>query len=96
MGAFADFEHSPIRERREREGIALAQQRGAYKRQTKTLERATLGLSSPGWASNGTTSHAWPLTSPRTHLGAPFRRLASHENFSTTFGDGLADIRSNG
>ncbi|MFX1822189.1 recombinase family protein [Pseudarthrobacter sp. CC4] len=42
MGAFAEFERSLIRER-QREGIALAQQRGAYKGRKKTLtpERAT-------------------------------------------------------
>src|SRR5215217_7670927 len=41
MGAFAEFERSLIRER-QREGIALAQQRGVYKGRKKTLtpERA--------------------------------------------------------
>lgn len=41
MGAFAEFERSLIRER-QREGIALAQQRGAYTGRKKTLtpERA--------------------------------------------------------
>jgi DNA invertase Pin-like site-specific DNA recombinase len=41
MGAFAEFERSLIRER-QREGIALAKQRGAYKGREKTLtpERA--------------------------------------------------------
>jgi DNA invertase Pin-like site-specific DNA recombinase len=41
MGAFAEFERSLIRER-QREGIALAQQRGAYRGRKKTLtpERA--------------------------------------------------------
>jgi DNA invertase Pin-like site-specific DNA recombinase len=41
MGAFAEFERSPIRER-QREGIVLAKQRGAYKGRKKTLspERA--------------------------------------------------------
>jgi DNA invertase Pin-like site-specific DNA recombinase len=41
MGAFAEFERSLIRER-QREGIALAKQRGAYKGRKKTLtpERA--------------------------------------------------------
>lgn len=41
MGAFADFERSLIRER-QREGIALTKQRGAYKgrKKTFTLERA--------------------------------------------------------
>jgi DNA invertase Pin-like site-specific DNA recombinase len=41
MGAFAEFERSLIRER-QREGIALAKQRGAYKRRKKFLtpERA--------------------------------------------------------
>ena len=36
MGAFAEFERRLIRER-QREGIALAQQRGAYKGRRKTL-----------------------------------------------------------
>jgi DNA invertase Pin-like site-specific DNA recombinase len=42
MGAFAEFERSLIRER-QREGIALAKQRGAYKGRKKTLtpERAS-------------------------------------------------------
>ena len=42
MGAFAEFERSLIRER-QREGIALAKQRGAYKGRKKTLtpDRAT-------------------------------------------------------
>ena len=41
MGAFAEFERALIRER-QREGIALAQQRGVYKGRKKTLtpERA--------------------------------------------------------
>jgi hypothetical protein len=41
MGAFAEFERSLIRER-QKEGIALAKQRGAYKGRKKTLtpERA--------------------------------------------------------
>ncbi len=40
MGAFAEFERSLIRER-QREGIVLAKQRGAYKgRKTLTPERA--------------------------------------------------------
>ncbi|MDQ1060407.1 DNA invertase Pin-like site-specific DNA recombinase [Arthrobacter globiformis] len=41
MGAFAEFERSLIRER-QREGIALAKHRGAYKGRKKTLtqERA--------------------------------------------------------
>jgi DNA invertase Pin-like site-specific DNA recombinase len=41
MGAFAEFERSLIRER-QREGIALAKQRGAYKGRKRTLtpERA--------------------------------------------------------
>ncbi|MCM0616482.1 recombinase family protein [Paenarthrobacter sp. TYUT067] len=42
MGAFAEFERSLIKER-QREGIALAKQRGAYRGRKKTLtpERAT-------------------------------------------------------
>lgn len=53
MGAFAEFERSLIRER-QREGIALAKQRGAYKGRKKTLtpersaelvQRASSGVS---------------------------------------------------
>ena len=36
MGAFAEFERSLIRER-QREGITLAQQRGAYRGRKKSL-----------------------------------------------------------
>ncbi|MGJ0514813.1 MAG: recombinase family protein [Methylomicrobium sp.] len=36
MGAFAEFERALIRER-QREGIALAKQRGAYRRRKKAL-----------------------------------------------------------
>ena len=36
MGAFAEFERSLIRER-QREGVALAKQRGAYKGRKKVL-----------------------------------------------------------
>ena len=43
MGAFAEFERALIRER-QREGIALAKQRGAYRGRKKSLssERALL------------------------------------------------------
>ena len=37
MGAFAEFERSLIRER-QREGIALARQRGAYRGRTRALD----------------------------------------------------------
>ena len=49
MGAFAEFERSLIKER-QREGIALAQQRGVYKGRKKTLtpERAAELVSRPG------------------------------------------------
>jgi DNA invertase Pin-like site-specific DNA recombinase len=55
MGAFAEFERSLISER-QREGIALAKQRGAYKGRQKTLTperaaelvgRAGTGVSKP-------------------------------------------------
>jgi DNA invertase Pin-like site-specific DNA recombinase len=46
MGAFAEFERSLIRER-QREGIALAKQRGAYKGRKKTLHRN----GPPNWSS---------------------------------------------
>jgi DNA invertase Pin-like site-specific DNA recombinase len=42
MGAFAEFERSLIRER-QREGIALAKQRGAYKGRKKTLSSERAG-----------------------------------------------------
>jgi DNA invertase Pin-like site-specific DNA recombinase len=38
MGAFAEFERALIRER-QREGIALAKQRGAYRGRKKSLSR---------------------------------------------------------
>src|SRR2546428_10856239 len=41
MGAFAEFERSLIRER-QREGIALAKQRGAYKGRKKALSEAAV------------------------------------------------------
>jgi len=53
MGAFAEFERALLHER-QREGIALAKQRGAYKGRKKSLspaavatlrERLTTGLS---------------------------------------------------
>jgi DNA invertase Pin-like site-specific DNA recombinase len=53
MGAFAEFERALIHER-QREGIALAKQRGAYKGRKKSLsqaevaqlrERLTMGIS---------------------------------------------------
>jgi DNA invertase Pin-like site-specific DNA recombinase len=39
MGAFAEFERALIQER-QREGIALAKQRGVYKGRTKSLSEA--------------------------------------------------------
>ena len=42
MGAFAQFERSLIRER-QREGIALAKQRGVYKGRKKSLTPARVG-----------------------------------------------------
>jgi DNA invertase Pin-like site-specific DNA recombinase len=42
MGAFAEFERSLIHER-QREGIALAKQRGAYKGRKKSLSEAQVG-----------------------------------------------------
>jgi DNA invertase Pin-like site-specific DNA recombinase len=41
MGAFAEFERSLIRER-QREGIALARQRGAYRGRKKSLSPARI------------------------------------------------------
>jgi DNA invertase Pin-like site-specific DNA recombinase len=42
MGAFAEFERALIHER-QREGIALAKQRGAYKGRKKSLPEAAIG-----------------------------------------------------
>ena len=42
MGAFAEFERALIHER-QREGIALAKQRGAYKGRKKSLSEAQVG-----------------------------------------------------
>ena len=48
MRAFAEFERALIHER-QREGIALAKQRGAYKGRKKALSAAAvLQLDSPG------------------------------------------------
>jgi DNA invertase Pin-like site-specific DNA recombinase len=41
MGAFAEFERALINER-QREGIALAKQRGAYKGRKKSLSQAAV------------------------------------------------------
>jgi DNA invertase Pin-like site-specific DNA recombinase len=41
MGAFAEFERALIKER-QREGIALAKQRGAYKGRKKSLSEASI------------------------------------------------------
>jgi len=70
MGAFAEFERSLIRER-QREGIALARQRGAYRGRTPALnieqvaqlrQRVADGIPKPPWpASSG--SAARPFTS---------------------------------
>ncbi len=52
MGAFAEFERAPLIRERQREGIALAKQRGAYRGRKKALsdeqaatlrQRATAG-----------------------------------------------------
>ena len=42
MGAFAEFERALIRER-QREGIALAKQRGAYRGRTRSLAAGQVG-----------------------------------------------------
>lgn len=42
MGAFAEFERALIHER-QREGIALAKQRGAYRGRKKALSEAAIG-----------------------------------------------------
>jgi DNA invertase Pin-like site-specific DNA recombinase len=43
MGAFAEFERSRLRER-QREGITLAKQRGAYRGRKKALSHAQAAL----------------------------------------------------
>lgn len=60
MGAFAEFERALIRER-QREGIALAKQRGAYRGRKKSLsseriaelrQRVEAGEQRPSWLVN--------------------------------------------
>lgn len=51
MGAFAEFERALIRER-QREGIALAKQRGAYRGRKKSLSSERIAETAPtcrGW-----------------------------------------------
>lgn len=81
MGAFAEFERSLIRER-QREGIALAQQRGAYKGRKKTLtpERAAELYNAPAAESR-------KLSSPATTESAGKR-------FTNTFASPTERIRS--
>jgi DNA invertase Pin-like site-specific DNA recombinase len=61
MGAFAEFERSLIRER-QREGIALAKQRGAYRGRKKSLtEQQILDLrqrAAAGETKSGTSARA--------------------------------------
>src|SRR3546814_3242294 len=45
MGAFAEFERALIRER-QREGIAVARQRGAYRGRKRSLDRKSTRLNS--------------------------------------------------
>jgi DNA invertase Pin-like site-specific DNA recombinase len=61
MGAFAEFERALIRER-QREGIALAKQRGAYRGRKKALspERAPNCASGPTPANK---RRSWPASS---------------------------------
>jgi len=59
MGVFAEFERALIRER-QREGIALAKQRGAY-RGRRTAPRCL--ASSPDVPPTGNRSQRWPGTS---------------------------------
>ena len=59
MGAFAEFERALIRER-QREGIALAKQRGAYRGRKKSLSLGAVGPATPagaGWRAEGPP---WP------------------------------------
>lgn len=58
MGAFAEFERSLIKER-QREGIALAKQRGAYKGRKKTLRPERAAELAPAPAS---PKSSWPAT----------------------------------
>ena len=58
MGAFAEFERSLIRER-QREGIALAKQRGAYRGRKKSLsDQEIFGLRQRAVAGEQKTSLA--------------------------------------
>jgi len=82
MGAFAEFERSLIRER-QREGVALAKARGAYRGRKRTLtdkritdlcERVTAGEPKAGWLGSS-ASAARPSTSTCAHNRQPRSRL---------------------
>lgn len=60
-GAFAEFGRSLIRER-QREGIALAQERGAYKGRKKTLTPETGGRAGPTRWQRNSESRPSPVT----------------------------------
>jgi DNA invertase Pin-like site-specific DNA recombinase len=80
MGAFAEFERSLIRER-QREGIALAKQRGAYKGRKKTFtpERAAELVQRAG---NSARKPSWPVTS--ASAGKPSTSTCATPDWSET------------
>ena len=86
MGAFAEFERSLIRER-QREGIALAKQRGAYQGRKKTLtperaaelvQRAAGGVPKPSLpVTTASAGKRCTSTSARSHWPEPLPRHAA-------------------
>ena len=68
MGAFAEFERALIRER-QREGVALAKQRGAYKGRKKSLSASQVVTLKERVAAGETkTTVAWDLGISRETL----------------------------
>jgi DNA invertase Pin-like site-specific DNA recombinase len=88
MGAFAEFEPSLIRER-QREGIALARQRGAYIGRKKTLtperaaelvQRANSGVPKPFWpATTASAGRRSTSTSARPNFPKALRRRRGNQ-----------------
>ena len=73
MGAFAEFERALIRER-QREGVALAKQRGAYKGRKRALSAAQVATLKERVAAGETkTTIAWDLGISRETLYAYLR-----------------------
>ncbi len=86
MGAFAEFERSLVRER-QREGITLARQRGAYRGRKKTLSpenavdlvtRAAAGIPKPALAKDYGISRGTVYQYLRQAAAAPAKQRHRH------------------